>query len=121
MNNDYLYESVKAALKSISVKVHRLDNLPYVQASVSETTTLTRSLIRNKAVANGAVSFYLDHFVRARYSKVAYGFFGNVAYNKKNKEHRKRLANHSYSNLKGETMLKDHFAEMLPKVRILAL
>ncbi|PPQ68081.1 hypothetical protein CVT24_002945 [Panaeolus cyanescens] len=99
VNNDYLYERVKDALASVSVKVHRVDNLP------------------NKAVANGAASYYLDHFVRARLSKVAYGFFGPITYKPKFRSHRKQHARPDgyYENDDGAVVLPHYFAEMLAK------
>lgn len=45
---------------------------------------------RNKAVSDGAMSFYLDHYVRSRVSKVTYGSIANVLYKDHDPEHTKR-------------------------------
>ncbi|PPQ65510.1 hypothetical protein CVT24_010806 [Panaeolus cyanescens] len=97
--NDYLFERVKSSLSSISVQVHRLENTP------------------NKAVANGAVSFYLDHFVTARLSKVAYGIFGRIDYKPNDRAHRKLAARHGVVKYldSDKKMLNDVFIEYLPK------
>ncbi|KAJ7704328.1 hypothetical protein B0H17DRAFT_1039291 [Mycena rosella] len=44
----------------------------------------------NKAVADGAVSFYLDHFVSARISKHTHGIECMIRYDVNNSEHRAR-------------------------------
>ena len=41
-------------------------------------------------MADGAISYYIDHFVQTRVSKLSYGSLGVVSYNPRNKEHRKR-------------------------------
>jgi hypothetical protein len=45
---------------------------------------------RNKAVSDGAISFYLDHYVRTRIAKVTYGSKVTVPYDDSNPEHVKR-------------------------------
>ncbi|KAF9047817.1 hypothetical protein BJ165DRAFT_1527080 [Panaeolus papilionaceus] len=45
----------------------------------------------NKAVADGSISFYLDHYVSARMAKFDYGIDARIPYNIDNKEHRPRL------------------------------
>jgi hypothetical protein len=44
----------------------------------------------NKAVADGAISYYIDHFVQTRVSKLTYGSKGSVDYDSNKAEHRKR-------------------------------
>ena len=41
-------------------------------------------------MADGAISYYVDHFVQTRVSKLTYGSQGNTNYDPKNPEHRKR-------------------------------
>jgi hypothetical protein len=47
---------------------------------------------RNKAVADGAVSFYLDHHVRTQIAKVTYGSRVTVPYVDSDPEHIRRAA-----------------------------
>ncbi|KAF9053354.1 hypothetical protein BJ165DRAFT_1447157 [Panaeolus papilionaceus] len=98
-NNDYLFECVRSALSSVSVKVCRVDNLP------------------NKAVANGSVSYFLDHFVRTRLSKVAYGFFAPRPYDPKVRAHRKQFSRPEghYKDEMGKTLVRNSFVKMLEK------
>ncbi|KIL60590.1 hypothetical protein M378DRAFT_914269 [Amanita muscaria Koide BX008] len=44
----------------------------------------------NKAVADGAVSYYLDHYVTSRVSKYSYGISVNVLFNPTDPEHARR-------------------------------
>ena len=46
--------------------------------------------LSNKAVADGAISYYIDHFVQTRVSKLTYGSKGSIDYDAKNPEHRRR-------------------------------
>jgi hypothetical protein len=46
--------------------------------------------IRNKAVADGAVSYYLDHFVVGRIARHTYGIPISVLYDPADPDHRKR-------------------------------
>lgn len=71
--------------------------------------------IRNKAVADGAVSFYLDHFVRARVSKFSYGINCNGNYDASDNEHRKRSSS-IYVGLDGQQRIPNCFDVILPKV-----
>jgi hypothetical protein len=72
-------------------------------------------LYRNKAVADGAISFYIDHYVHTRVSKFDYGQFSNVRYNPQNPEHVARYRD-SYVSLSGERNIKNSFSVILPKV-----
>ncbi|KAE9397395.1 hypothetical protein BT96DRAFT_921574 [Gymnopus androsaceus JB14] len=44
----------------------------------------------NKAVSDGAVSFFLDHFVTSRVSRSAFGIEGSIRFKHNNPEHRRR-------------------------------
>ncbi|KIM35029.1 hypothetical protein M413DRAFT_32814 [Hebeloma cylindrosporum] len=68
----------------------------------------------NKAVSDGAISFYLDHFVRTRVSKLSYGTFCGTLYEETDPEHVKRKAN-TYTNLAGELLVNNYFAVILQK------
>jgi len=72
-------------------------------------------LFRNKAVSDGAISFYLDHFVRTRVSKLSYGTFCGTLYEETDPEHVKRKAN-TYTSLAGELLVNNYFAVILHKV-----
>ncbi|TEB37894.1 hypothetical protein FA13DRAFT_1725514 [Coprinellus micaceus] len=68
----------------------------------------------NKAVSDGAISFYLDHFVTTRVSKVAYGSFCHIPFDPKDSEHvaRQHTAFTSVSNAK---RIGGYFQVVLPK------
>jgi len=68
----------------------------------------------NKAVSDGAISFYLDHFVRTRVSKFTYGTFGSKRYDPNDPDHRSRSHN-VVTNAAGEKRIKDSFGIILPK------
>jgi len=70
--SDWLYKQVSEALTEKGFSVVRPDH--HV----------------NKAVADGAISYHLDHFVQTRVSKLTYGSKGSVDYNPSNPEHLKR-------------------------------
>lgn len=72
--SDWLFSRLKAYLKPLGLEILRPDSH------------------LNKAVADGAVSFYADHFVKARVSKFTYGINSYVPYDMTNVEHRRRLA-----------------------------
>ena len=74
----------------------------------------------NKAVAVGAISFYVDHFVTGRISKFTYGAPYEVIYQSSNPEHVKRK-HKSYTDPSGDILLPDCFKTMLPRVRRLPL
>jgi hypothetical protein len=76
---------------------------------------LTRVTGSNKAVAVGAVSFHVDHFVTGRIAKFTYGSSGKILYDPSNSEHVKR-EKESYLNAAGEKRIRDHFYTMLSRV-----
>ena len=41
-------------------------------------------------MADGAISYYIDHFVQTRVSKLTYGSRGSIDFDSSNAEHRKR-------------------------------
>ena len=71
---------------------------------------------RSKAVAIGAVSYYVDHFVTGRISKFTYGVACHVLYNSSNSEHIRRT-NKTFINAMGERRVPGHFDTMLTRVR----
>ena len=77
---------------------------------------LTPDMDSNKAVAVGAVSFYLNHFVTGRISKFTYGTTYNTLYQPSDPEHVKR-EHKSYLNPVGEKRIPGYFDSMLLRVR----
>ncbi|KAI0314645.1 hypothetical protein OF83DRAFT_423660 [Amylostereum chailletii] len=63
----------------------------------------------NKAVAEGAVSFHVDHYVSSRVAKVSYGTYVVSTYNEEEEEHRRRAKN-AYVDLDGRMVVPGGFA-----------
>ena len=98
--------------RKISTELLRPDINTYVCLLIS-----VRSIhvcTRNKAVAVGAVSYYLDHPVVGRLVKCTYGIPTSIPYNHSDPEHRKR-AHQAYLGIIGVAML-DVFRPILFKV-----
>jgi len=70
----------------------------------------------NKAVSDGAISFFLDHHVRTRVAKVSYGTDFSVPYNRSDPEHLKRPAS-KFINADGSPFISGVFNVVLPKVK----
>ncbi|KAH6884053.1 hypothetical protein BKA70DRAFT_1205726 [Coprinopsis sp. MPI-PUGE-AT-0042] len=70
--SDWLFQGVKDALKQDGLEVSRPDS--HV----------------NKAVADGAAAFFLDHFVKARISRACFGTIVSVIYDASDPEHVRR-------------------------------
>ncbi|KJA20609.1 hypothetical protein HYPSUDRAFT_1090755 [Hypholoma sublateritium FD-334 SS-4] len=68
-----------------------------------------------KAVADGSMSFFLDHFVRTRVSKLAYGIAIRVPYNPSDPEHILRAQKIYYSEVTERRHLYGIFATILSK------
>jgi len=73
-------------------------------------------IFSSKAVSDGAISFYVDHFVRSRVSKFAYGSFRAVKFDPTDPEHQECRIKDLYTSNSGELMVKDTFGIILPKV-----
>lgn len=69
----------------------------------------------NKAVADGAVSFYLDHFVTTRVSKFAYGVTCSTEYNPADVEHSSRASSVRFDAVDGTRRLDGVFSALLHK------
>jgi len=72
-------------------------------------------LNRNKAVSDGAISFYLDNYVRSRIAKVTYGLKVKRKYDVSNPEHAKRRSR-VYTDIDGSLRLNNGFDPILSKV-----
>jgi len=76
---------------------------------------LHNDLHSDKAVAVGAISFYVDHFVTGRISIFTYGIPCAVVYEPFDPEHVKR-EHKSYIDIEGDKCIPGAFQTMLSKV-----
>ncbi|KAG6918264.1 hypothetical protein DXG01_015638 [Tephrocybe rancida] len=95
--SNWLYQTLKASLHASGLELLRPDSH------------------LNKAVADGAVSYYIDHLVKARVSKYTYGIASYTPYNIANVEHRRRLAS-VFTDSDGVDNVQHIFSPILPKV-----
>ena len=82
---------------------------------VSVISIFLTAVDRNKAVADGAMSFYIDHCVRTRVSRFTYGQFSNTKFDPHNADHQRRIHD-VYTSLSGQKNVKNNFSIILPKV-----
>ncbi|KAG1734623.1 hypothetical protein EDB19DRAFT_1638867 [Suillus lakei] len=68
----------------------------------------------NKAVADGAVSFYIDHLVSSRVARATYGIECITPYNSQDREHLSRQ-HKSIIDVSGGTFIPDYFQSILLK------
>ncbi|KAF9480732.1 hypothetical protein BDN70DRAFT_832251 [Pholiota conissans] len=94
--SDYMLTKIHAALNSCGLSIHRPENN------------------LNKAVSEGAISFYLDRFVGVRISKMTYGVECHTLYNPNDPEHRNRIAD-TFVGVSGEMHVGGKFSVILPK------
>jgi len=92
--NDYLFSELKSRLESLKLDVTRPN------AHV------------NKAVADGAVSFSIDHHVSVRVARFTYGMKCSEPYNPMNTEHATR-ARTRYQGVNGEWLIPNSFSAIL--------
>ena len=69
-----------------------------------------------KAASSGALSFYLDHYVKARVVGCDYGLVCHTAYIPHDPAHVQRKAD-CFTDFAGATRINGHFKTILPKVR----
>ena len=81
--------------------------------SWSELTPIHRS----KAVANGAVSYYIDHYVDTRIVKSTYGNSCSYIYNPQDPEHLKRVSQ-VYESPSKKQYIRGAFDVIVPKVSL---
>ena len=81
------------------------------------TLTIQMNFYRNKAVSDGAISFYLDHLVNTRVSKLTYGSFIHVAYDASNPDHQYR-SHRVFTSASGAKRLLGAFSIILPRVSV---
>ncbi|KAI6119936.1 hypothetical protein EV401DRAFT_2209244 [Pisolithus croceorrhizus] len=94
--SDWLYNQIEISMKSLGVKFFRPDSNV------------------NKAVADGGVSYLIDHSVAARVSKYACGVSCATRYDSNNQEHRQR-SSQVFHRLDGSQRLPHSFGIILPK------
>ncbi|KAJ7157455.1 hypothetical protein C8R46DRAFT_1178680 [Mycena filopes] len=94
--SEWLYSELKKSMNSQGLEVSRPDS--HV----------------NKAVADGAVSFYLEHYVSARVSKHTYGIECITEYISTNAEHRVR-SHTSFQDVAGVLVIPKMFSVILNK------
>ncbi|PPR01388.1 hypothetical protein CVT24_006226 [Panaeolus cyanescens] len=94
--NDWLFEKVHSALTPLGLNILRPES--HV----------------NKAVSDGAISFYLDHFVRTRVSKLTYGNFCHIPFDPTLQDHKTR-ADKTFMSMSGHKRISDSFDVILPK------
>jgi hypothetical protein len=75
-------------------------------------------ICRNKAVSDGAVSFYLNRCVRVRVAKMPYGIMCNQYYRPEDHEHQARKSQ-LIKDATGELVLPHCFQVIIPKVTVL--
>ncbi|KAI6010985.1 hypothetical protein BKA83DRAFT_4312814 [Pisolithus microcarpus] len=94
--SDWLYNQIEISMKSLGVKFFRPDSNV------------------NKAVADGGVSYFIDHSVTARVSKYACGVRSNTVYDSNDQEHRQR-SSQVFRSVDGYQRLRNSFDIILPK------
>ncbi|TFK63668.1 hypothetical protein BDN72DRAFT_803057 [Pluteus cervinus] len=94
--SDWLFKRVQAAVFDKNIGVSR---------PVSQT---------NKAVADGAASFYVDHYVSTRVSKFHYGVRCSKHFDPRKADHVAR-EDQMYTNLAGEERIPGAFSIILPR------
>lgn len=94
--SDYLYSKLQSYLNSSGLNLFRPD------------------AHLNKAVAEGALSFHIDHYVTSRVAKYTYGSKCSRSYEPANIDHKKRGAR-AYVSPHGKKMLDDGFQAVLLK------
>ncbi len=116
-SSDYLFTEIKESLQHFGITVFRPDGYLYGTVFSSGAWQALILYFRNKVVANGAVSFYIDHYVDTRISKLTYGNPCSYIYNPDDLEHVLRSSN-TYSSISGKKYVKGAFDVILTKVRI---
>ena len=82
-------------------------------ASIADSNDFTQH--RNKAVASGAVSFFIEHFVSVRVARLTYGTSCTVDYDPADPEHRIRQES-MFVRASGVAALYDGFSSLVLKV-----
>ena len=118
--SDWLFSKVYESLSPLGLNIVRPENHVWVFFKIKTTLLLKKNFFRNKAVSDGAISFYLDHFVRTRVSKVAYGSFYHAKYDPSDPDHISR-SHKVHIDASGAKRIRGSFGIILPKVSCLPL
>ena len=110
--SDYLFANVQRQLQDLQVS--RPDGHLYVGKHCSVGMT-DFAFFRNKAVADGAVSFYLDHCVAVRVATSTFGIECLTSFNEDDPEHIAR-SDKAIFRPSGRIVLPDYFDVILKKV-----
>jgi len=113
--SDWLFSRLKETLEPRGLSFCRPDRHVYVRSFflLANNCSLYN---RNKAVADGAISFYLDHFVATRISRFSYGTSCVATFDPSDIDHVIRSSTTDYS-CSGERIIPGVFDIILPKVR----
>ena len=96
------------------MNITRPEHRVSVAASL-EIHLVLNSFFRNKAVSDGALSFYHDHFVRIRVSKLTYGSCCHTQFNPTAPGHQQR-AHKAFAAASGLLVIPDVFDVIVSKV-----
>lgn len=111
-----LRKFTSASLRSVSTS-SALRSMCTLAVLLQNHICLAEQCSSNKAVSDGAISFHLDHLVKSRVSKMAYGTFRHIEFDPSDPEHVARR-HKSVVMPSGRAVLPDSFAVILPRVRI---
>ena len=79
-----------------------------------------KEITRNKAVAVGAVSYYIDHYVTSRMARYTYGTCCSIPFIPWRPSHMARIEDVT-PGFDGSPMLEGYFAKILQKVKWISL
>lgn len=113
--SDWLFSQLKSRVNREDLEIYRPDGHVYVDFGEGGIPVCSLSGCSNKAVADGAISFYLDHFVSARISRYAYGVDCYLEYDPTDAEHVRRRAK-CITRPSGKINIPEAFDTILPKV-----
>ena len=116
--SDWIFFKVHELLTPLGINIVRPENHVWVFFQDQNDTAFQRNFFRNKAVSDGAISFYMHHIVRTRVSKFTYGTFCQIPYNPNDPDHQSR-SHDSYEEDSGEIVIDGVFDIILPKVSCL--
>ena len=117
--SDYLFAKVQEKLQDQDLRVSRPDGHLYVPY-ISESDMPHVFFSRNKAVADGAVSFYIDHCVGVRIATSTYGIECLTSFDEDDLEHIAR-SNKAIFRPSGRIVLPDYFDVILKKVGLMGI
>ena len=115
--SDYLFHSLKERLEPFDIMVSRPEIHLLVSLGCIQGSLLTKNLLpSNKAVAHGAISFFIDRRVKIRVAKYTFGVCCNIPYRPDDEEHDRREAS-KYMSASGAWYIPGAFEIILPRVR----